>query len=125
MPNYAAKSTKTTNPVAGASHPALSLTYNSFPPVVQNLFCPPASSTPQARLGWIIGFLDSAKRSLEASRNYARMLEAIEMLSPQVKEKSPTGRMSSTEMNLTKRQAQKIIATLSDISPSWNYLSSD
>lgn len=98
-----------------------SSTYESLPASLRENFCPPVTYTAQRRLSWIQRFLQTAERTRENSPNYQRLKIAVDALQNYTQEKTPEGRRTQTEFNLTKRQAKKIVATLSDISPSWKY----
>lgn len=113
------------SPKPATAPEALAATYNDLPANIRDTFCPPATTDASKRLNWIRRFLEQSQRNLEASANYKRLKRTIDVLYAGSDENSPSGRLSGTDFNRTKRQAQKIVATLSDISPSWSYSSRD
>ena len=108
-----------------ASPAALATTYEALPANIRDTFCPPATYDAKKRLSWIRRFLETSQKNLEASANYKRLCRAVDALYNGTEETSPSGRISNTSFNRTKRQTQKLVATLSDISPAWNYDTND
>lgn len=104
---------------------AIGETWGNLPPVIKGAFCPPISASENDRLKWINAFLDSSAQSMKSSPNYQRAVQAVQELSFGGEEKAPAGRISKTDVNRTKRQIDKIVATLSDVSPEWKYGSHD
>lgn len=81
---------------------------------------PPLEAPLSDKLGWISSLISQGESELRASSGYQALGPSVELLMNVRPDKRPE-LLSSYKASRTSRQALEILATLSDVRPSWEY----